>query len=219
MMDEKRNESLQEKIIKIQNELKAPKSRFNAFGKYAYRSAEDILEAVKPLLLKYNVLQIINDNIVLIGDRYYIESTIKLLSGKEEITTKAYAREENERKGMNADQLTGASSSYARKYALNAMYAIDDNKDSDDNNDHKDKKESKIETKQESKQEEKPIDAKQKDILKKYYEVYETTAPKIVMEYMKKQQIKKVATHQQALDVIRELSELDGGAIVIGETK
>ena len=119
-------------LVEVQNELKAPKGQTNNFGKYKYRSAEDILEAVKPLLLKNGLTQIISDEIVLIGDRYYIKAEVNLFNEDgESIKATAYAREAEDKKGMDASQVTGATSSYARKYALNGMYAIDDTKDAD----------------------------------------------------------------------------------------
>ena len=115
----------------IQSELKAPKGQFNAFGKYKYRSCEDIVEAVKPVLRKYNFALIISDDIVLIGDRYYVKATAKISNGSITYSATAFAREEETRKGMDGSQVTGSASSYARKYALNGLFAIDDTKDAD----------------------------------------------------------------------------------------
>lgn len=125
-----------EKLIKIQSELKAPKGQFNTFGKYAYRNAEDILEAVKPLLVENKCLLTLTDLLKQVGDRYYIcsEATITDTETKESITVCAFAREEETKKGMDGSQVTGASSSYARKYALNGLFLIDDSKNSDDTN-------------------------------------------------------------------------------------
>jgi len=117
-------------LAKIQQELKAPKGQFNKFANFNYRSCEDILEAVKPLL-GGKLFLTLSDKIVLIGERYYIEATAKLSNGKDFIEVPAYARESLERKGMDDSQITGATSSYARKYALNGLFAIDDTKDSD----------------------------------------------------------------------------------------
>ena len=122
-----------EALIRIQSELKAPKSQYNSFGKYSYRNAEDILEAVKPLLSKYNATMYITDEVVEVGSRIYVKATVTLSDGKETITASAYAREPEDRKGMDASQITGATSSYARKYALNGLFAIDDTKDNDTN--------------------------------------------------------------------------------------
>lgn len=127
-----------EKLIKIQMELKAPKSQFNKFGGYNYRNCEDILEALKPLLEKNKCGLFISDNLELIGDRYYIKATVTLVDYEDnsKIENNGFAREDESRKGMNSDQLTGATSSYARKYALNGMFCIDDAKDSDYTNEH-----------------------------------------------------------------------------------
>jgi hypothetical protein len=128
-----------EKLLNIQNELKAPKSQFNAFGKYKYRNAEDILEAVKPLCFKYKATLTLTDEIVLIGERYYVKATATLTDIEKpewKIWITAYAREEESKKGMDGSQVTGASSSYARKYALNGLFNIDDTKDSDSTNTH-----------------------------------------------------------------------------------
>jgi hypothetical protein len=122
------------KFLKVQAELKAPKNQYNSFGKYNYRSAEDILEALKPLLAENGLVQTITDDIRLIGDRYYIEAHIKVFdaeTGKLVAENKALAREALSKKGMDESQITGATSSYARKYALNGLYGIDDTKDAD----------------------------------------------------------------------------------------
>ena len=120
-----------EKIVAIQSELKAPKGQYNSLGKYNYRSCEDILEGVKPLLAKHGLVLTIQDSIELIGDRYYVKATATITDGKENVSTSAYARESLDKKGMDASQVTGATSSYARKYALNGLLAIDDTKDAD----------------------------------------------------------------------------------------
>jgi len=126
--------ALFEVLSKIQKEMKAPKSQFNAFGKYKYRSCEDILEAVKPFL--NGTVLYISDEMVLIGDRYYLKATATLRNGDDAVSVTAYAREEAEKKGMDSSQITGAASSYARKYALNGLFLIDDTKDSDATNEH-----------------------------------------------------------------------------------
>jgi len=122
---------IQEKLLKVQSELRAPKSQYNSFGKYAYRTAEDILEAAKPLLLKYGLTLTISDEPVVVGERFYIKATATVLCEDDTISVNAFAREENEKKGMDAAQLTGATSTYARKYALCGLFCIDDNKDAD----------------------------------------------------------------------------------------
>jgi hypothetical protein len=129
------------KLVKIQAELKAPKNQMNAFGKYKYRSAEDIIEAVKPILFKNNCALLISDEIVQVADRVYVKATAMLIDeNNEELPIKVYgwAREEEVKKGMDAAQITGSASSYARKYALNGLFAIDDTKDADSINEHKD---------------------------------------------------------------------------------
>lgn len=124
-------------LINIQSELVAPKNQRNNFGKYNYRSAEDILEAVKPLLKQYNCTLLISDDIILVGDRFYIKATATIEnSDKESKSVTAYAREALSKKGMDESQITGASSSYARKYALNGLFLIDDTKDADATNNH-----------------------------------------------------------------------------------
>ena len=124
-------------LTKIQNELKAPKSNYNSFGKYSYRNAEDILEAVKPLMQKHKSTLFIQDEIVLVGERYYVKATATFTDDEGHITyATAYAREQESRSGMDASQITGAASSYARKYALNGLFCIDDTKDADATNTH-----------------------------------------------------------------------------------
>ena len=126
------------KLSGIQCELVATKGQYNNFGKYSYRSCEDILEAVKPLLDKYKVAIVIKDDIVLVGDRFYVKATATLIDSEtgESVEVSAFARESADKKGMDSSQVTGATSSYARKYALNGLFAIDDNKDADATNTH-----------------------------------------------------------------------------------
>lgn len=130
--------SIYTKLMNVQNELKVPKNNTNTFGNYKFRNAEDILEALKPLLKKYNATVIITDDVVMVGDRYYIKATVKFIDTEtgEMIETSALAREEENKKGMDSSQITGSTSSYARKYALNGLFAIDDTKDSDTTNKH-----------------------------------------------------------------------------------
>ena len=128
-----------EKLLAVQQELKANKTQFNKFGGYAYRSCEDILEAVKPLLAKNGLVLTISDDIVSIGDRIYVRATALITdakSGELIASTNGFAREEETKKGMDSSQVTGAASSYARKYALNGLLCIDDAKDSDATNTH-----------------------------------------------------------------------------------
>lgn len=127
---------MENQLAVIQSKVKAPKGQFNSFGKYHYRSAEDILEAVKAVVNPIGFSISISDEIVMMGDRFYIKATATLTDGKETYSSTAYAREEESKKGMDGSQVTGASSSYARKYALNGLFALDDTKDSDATNTH-----------------------------------------------------------------------------------
>jgi len=122
---------IHEKLREIQQSLQVPKKNFNNFGNYHYRSAEDILDAVKPLLKEKGLTLTITDEIINIGDRYYVKATGILSDGEKEIVVSAYAREQEIKKGMDESQITGSTSSYARKYMLNGMFLIDDTKDSD----------------------------------------------------------------------------------------
>lgn len=144
------------KLMTIQGALKAPKGQYNSFGKYKYRSCEDILESVKPLLSAHDCALVITDDIMMIGDRIYVKATAKLISGSEQVESSAFAREELEKRGMDSSQVTGAASSYARKYALNGLFCIDDTKDSDATNTHgqQPKEEPKAQPKEEPKREE-----------------------------------------------------------------
>ncbi|WP_338967417.1 ERF family protein [Fusobacterium nucleatum] len=131
--------NIYEKLLKAQVELKAPKGQYNSFGKYKYRSCEDILEALKPVLDKLKLTLFIKDDVIEINTRNYVKATITLVNIEkpdEQIQVSALAREEETKKGMDGSQITGASSSYARKYALNGMFMIDDTKDSDSTNTH-----------------------------------------------------------------------------------
>ena len=138
------------KLIEVQNKLKAPKSQYNSFGKYNYRNAEDILEAVKPILENVGATIFIKDSIELIGDRFYVKATVNFvdIESGNTIEASALARESEEKKGMDSAQVTGATSSYARKYALNGLLLIDDTKDNDHDSMHQtDNKEPKKEEK------------------------------------------------------------------------
>lgn len=125
--------NFRERVIALQNELKAPKSRYNSFGKYAYRSCEDIVEAIKPLLVKYRVSLNLSDTMEVVGDRYYIKAMAQLFDTEsyQELISCGWAREDETKKGMDGSQITGTASSYARKYALNGLLLIDDTKDAD----------------------------------------------------------------------------------------
>lgn len=130
--------NIYEKLMNVQANLKAPKGQFNSFGKYKYRSCEDIVESVKPLLKQNGLLLTMSDEIIMVADRIYVKATATIIDTAEgkEISVTALAREEETKKGMDGSQVTGASSSYARKYALNGLFAIDDTKDSDSTNTH-----------------------------------------------------------------------------------
>lgn len=123
--------SLIEKVCEIQTGLKAPKNQYNSFGEYRYRSCEDILEAVKPMLKDRNLVLTISDDVVQVGERYYVKATATITDGVNSISNSAFAREMLEKKKMDDSQITGATSSYARKYALNGLFCIDDTKDAD----------------------------------------------------------------------------------------
>jgi len=123
-------ENLIKELVKIQKTLKAPKNQYNSFGKYKYRNCEDILNAVKPLLPE-NITTYTTDEIVLIGDRYYIKSYAVFTDGTNKVEVNGFARESLTKKGMDDSQITGTASSYARKYALNGLFDIDDSKDAD----------------------------------------------------------------------------------------
>ena len=140
MAEKEKIEFIDRTLQAIQTELKAPKGQFNKFGNYKYRSCEDILEAVKPILAKYGATIIITDDIEVRGDRYYVRATAVLRVGDVVLgTTQAFAREPEEKKGMDSSQITGTASSYARKYALNGLLLIDDTKDEDSNELHEEK--------------------------------------------------------------------------------
>ena len=124
------------KMVAIQSELKAPKNQVNSFGKYKYRSCEDIVEAVKPLLAKHDLYLNISDSIIEVGGKNYVSATATVYYEDQFMYSTAVARESVDKKGMDDAQQTGATSSYARKYALNGLFGIDDTKDADATNDH-----------------------------------------------------------------------------------
>lgn len=163
-------------LNKIQKELKAPKGNFNSFGKYNYRSCEDILEAVKPLLDE--AILTISDEIINVGDRYYIKATATISQGEEKVSVSAFARESLDKKGMDDAQITGSASSYARKYALNGLFCIDDTKDDDYTNNGKEKVEPKTNYKAYSKPKEEKIESYNFEDFKKRLSVLKTDAQK-----------------------------------------
>jgi hypothetical protein len=125
--------SVYEKLTAVQRELKAPKGQFNSFGKYKYRSCEDILEALKPVLSKNGCAVVLSDSVEQVGERFYIRATVTFFDCDtgEQVYNEAFAREDADKKGMDGSQITGTASSYARKYALNGLFLIDDTKDAD----------------------------------------------------------------------------------------
>ena len=127
-----------EKLMTVQTKLRAPKGQYNQFGHYSYRSCEDILEALKPLLAEVGAIVNVSDEVKLIGNRFYVEATAMFLDCEtgDSVVARASAREDETKKGMDLAQITGSVSSYARKYALNGLFAIDDNKDADSTNTH-----------------------------------------------------------------------------------
>ena len=164
---------LHEKLLAIQTKLKAPKGQYNSFGKYSYRSAEDILEAVKPLNAEHGVLLTITDEIKEVGGRIYVVATATVSDGTDELKVSAFAREPENKKGMDDSQITGATSSYARKYALNGLYAIDDNKDADTDEhkqqqDNAPKKQQAQKQQQQKQQAKEPTEQELHEIVEKY---------------------------------------------------
>ncbi|MBR2159995.1 MAG: ERF family protein [Clostridia bacterium] len=167
--------SIKEKLLIIQTKLKAPKGQLNSYGGYSYRSCEDILEMVKPLLKANHCILTISDEIVMVGDRYYIKATATItdVENNDLISNVAYAREEEAKKGMDGAQITGTASSYARKYALNGLFCIDDTKDADTDEHFR---ETGAEPKEEKKASAKQIEllkglVKDIDAMLKYYKV------------------------------------------------
>jgi len=130
-METTKKKNLYQKILEVQTDLKVEKGQLNKFGGYYYRSCEDILEAVKPLLKKAGLIMTMEDEIVNIGDRFYVKAKVIVNDGEQLIEAAAYAREEETKKGMDGSQITGSASSYARKYALAGLWLVDDGKDSD----------------------------------------------------------------------------------------
>ena len=125
-----------EQLVKVQNELKCHKSQYNSFGKYSYRNAEDIFEAAKPICFKYGLFLSISDEVIEVGGALFVESTATITDGEKSFNVKAQAGLDLNRKGMDKAQASGASSSYARKYALGGLFLLDDTKDADATNTH-----------------------------------------------------------------------------------
>jgi len=131
MAEETKDLTIEETLLEIQEKLKVLKNKRNEHGNFNFRSMEDINQALKPILMEYRATLVVKDDIVKVGDRYYVKATATLFCNGEDISATAYAREAEEQRGMNSAQLTGSTSSYARKYACNGLFAIDDNKDAD----------------------------------------------------------------------------------------
>ena len=203
------NENIYKKLANIQKELKAPKNQYNQFGNYNYRSCEDILEAVKPLCYKNRVTLVLNDQIEVNSERYYVKAIAILYDWDSEnkIVTNAYARESLTKKGMDESQITGTSSSYARKYALNALFNIDDTKDND-TNEAKDQ--------QENTPKEKKITQEQKDIITSYINDFTKpvigtkikTSGKKSLGALTKEEAKKVIEYLRSSDYVETLTKL-----------
>ena len=215
--------NIYEKLLAIQQELKAPKGQYNSFGKYKYRSCEDILEAVKPICAKHNAVLTVSDELVYMGDRYYIKATATLVNAEntgvkiykheydeitnyptlEVINNTAYAREEETKKGMDGSQITGTASSYARKYALNGLFCIDDTKDADTD----------VYKKQEDKPEPKVNETMIKAIKEaatKYAEIKNGNADELLKYYLNKYKVKSIEdlTYTQGALIGKELNNL-----------
>ena len=187
-------------LDKLRYELSVPKNQYNSFGKYNYRSQEDILEAVKPLLKKYDLSLLIKDDIQQIGDRYYVKATV-IISGEGELTeSTAYAREPLNKKGMDESQITGTASSYARKYALNALLLLDDTKDADTDEHHK--------------QTQKPTTKKfnREDAIKKIDELMQRKGFSLEYREQIKAQYPKAKTHEDFVTIYKAV-ELDAEAL------
>lgn len=189
---------IRKSLFNIQQKLKAPKGQHNDYGGYNYRSCEDILEAVKPLLKANNCVLTINDELEMIGERYYVKATatLKYLEDGDYISNSAYAREPAEKKGADLSQITGACSSYARKYALNGLFCIDDVKDADATNDH-----GKGDT---TKPEPKKASAKQIELINKLIEDKEA-----MLAYYKVEKVEDL-TLEQASQVISSKTKKEG---------
>nr|DAZ69197.1 MAG TPA: ERF superfamily protein [Caudoviricetes sp.] len=207
------------KLLLIQQELKVPKNQFNSFGKYNYRSCEDILESARPIANKNNCVIVINDDIKEINGRYYVEATITLfdVESGEEISTKALAREAEPKSGMSESQLTGACSSYARKYALSAMFALDDEKDDDTRDNRQQSKQiNKPATKQ------KPIDEKTKHLSSVFNKMKTHNVSKQGILSILKTNFNKTSSKDLTLQEVKELDENFNnylGQIMITETE
>lgn len=203
--------SIHKKMIEVQQELKAPKNQKNDFGNYNFRSCEDIIEAVKPILARKELLLILSDKLVEVGGRNYIEAAVTVSDGDDSITVTGFAREAKNKKGMDEMQLTGATSSYARKYALNGIFAIDDTKDAD--TDSFQKRKSKNNNKSTSSSKNEAITKDQLANLKDW--LNDEEAKKLIVAYLKKRghhNLKALTelTYNQAVNLIRKVNKEAG---------
>lgn len=205
-------------LTKIQNELKAPKGQHNKFGNYDYRSVEDILESLKPLLQEHNAQLTLTDKPIMIGEWHYIEATARLLVDDKEVVNTAYARESPTKKGMDDSQITGTASSYARKYVLNGLFLIDDTKDADTNEYQKNAKRSAQSTGNSTRNAKQPkgISSKARENLVTVYRAYEdkvgTEKAKLEFNRIKSELgVRGDLTDEQNNKVTLQLNELLSG--------
>ena len=203
-----------EKLLQIQTKLKAPKSSYNTFGSFHYRTCEDILEALKPLLKETKTVVLIRDEVVRKDERYYIKAVVRLIDCEtgEAIEGYAYAREEREKKAADVSQITGAASSYARKYALNGLFCIDDTKDADSSAIQKKSSKEENTSQRNLPPRQEKIDSKKIQIIKDLAKKYEDRGMKIE-KLLKMYQLKDIAdmTTQQYSDCINKLALYEKG--------
>ncbi|MBE2985329.1 ERF family protein [Campylobacter sp. RM9344] len=196
-------------LSKIQTELKAPKGQFNKFGGYSYRSCEDITEAVKPLLEKYEAALTISDEIVQTANRIYVKATATLRTKSGEISATAYAREAETKKGMDEAQITGSASSYARKYALNGLFAIDDEKDADATNTHEKEPQGQNASKQTQSAPREPLSLEQINDLSHLIEITNTDTRQFLAAF-KTSDIKNVPFDKAKALLMKKLDKMNG---------
>lgn len=201
--------NIYEKLLEIQNKLKAPKSQYNSFGKYNYRNCEDILEAAKPICKEFKAVLFISDRINFVNDRFYVEATATLVDiekPEDKVIVTASAREEENKKGMDGSQVTGASSSYARKYALNGLFDIDDTKDPD--TDEFKKQTEQKEQKQEPKKQEPKISTDYIESIKQFISVYAD------LKNGKAEQLEKYYLNKCKVTKFEDLTQVQGESII-----
>ena len=205
--------SVHEKLLKIQSSINVPKNQFNKFGNYNYRSCEDILSALKPLLAEGRCTVTVNDSLVFIGDRYYIKATVTLIDCEsgESISNESYAREEESKKGMDSSQITGTASSYARKYALNGLLLLDDIKDADTNENHQqgqNKNTNKGQQQNQNGRQKKLIDKKTLEALRKQFKENKVDEAKVCNAYKVSDLSKlSVAQHENITQHFEQVKE------------